>query len=161
MNILKHDSEPSRFLINLVTPLVIILLCSCSPSAKHPQPTPPKTPPATSPPPLQPASSVERHLLSTIKQAETLGPGNPLLLSSLYSLATFYQDRRDFHKAALQYQRVLEIKEQQTGPNHPDVAEVLQRYAKVLHQANRHAEAENLSERAQSILAKPSSPQPH
>jgi tetratricopeptide (TPR) repeat protein len=161
MNILKHDSKKIWLFTSLVTTLTLFLLSSCSPSVKHPQPKHPKSQPAASPPPLQSASSVERQLLTTVKQAETLGTGNPLLLSSLYSLATFYQDRQDFHKAALQYQRVLEIKEQQTGPDHPDVAEVLQRYAKVLHQANRHAEAESLSARAQSILANPSPPQTH
>jgi len=129
--------------------IVVISIGACT---THPSPGryPVHNPPLSSP------HSVEQHLLSTIKQAESLEPGNPLLLSSLFSLATYYQDQKKFEQAAIQYQRILDLKEAQNGPNHPDLANILNRYAKVLHQANRHSEAKSMTARANSILAKSS-----
>lgn len=101
---------------------------------------------------------VEQQLLTTIKDAEGLGEGNPLLLSSLYSLANFYQDRKEYDKAAAQYQRALHIKEEMSGPDHPDVAAILQQYAHLLQEAQRPAEAANLLARANAILARNSPP---
>jgi tetratricopeptide (TPR) repeat protein len=105
-------------------------------------------------------SSVEQQLLATVKDAERLGPGNPLLLSSLYSLATYYEDRKEYDKAANQYERALTLKEAANGPNHPDVAAILQRYARLLQEAKRPSEAANLLLRADAILARSSSPPP-
>ena len=105
-------------------------------------------------------SSVEQQLLATVKDAERLGPGNPLLLSSLYSLATYYEDRKEYDKAANQYERALKLKEEANGPNHPDVAAILQRYARLLQEANRPSEAANLLLRADAILAQSSPPPP-
>ncbi len=102
----------------------------------------------------QPA--VEQQLLATIQHAESLGQGNPLLLSSLYSLADYYHGRKEYEKSADQYLRALHIKESISGPNHPDLAIILQRYARVLQEANRPTEAANLLARAEAILAKPS-----
>jgi tetratricopeptide (TPR) repeat protein len=104
---------------------------------------------------------VEQQLLATVKNAEGLGPGNPLLLSSLYSLATYYGDRKEYDKAAAQYERALQLKEEANGPNHPDVAAILQRYARLLQEAKRLSEAANLLLRADAILAHSSSPSPH
>ncbi|MGD9852130.1 MAG: tetratricopeptide repeat protein [Nitrospirales bacterium] len=122
-----------------------IAACNHHPShTRHPRPTPSLSSP----------SSVEQHLLATVKQAESLQPGNPLLLSSLYSLATYYEDQKEFEKSALQYKRVLDLKEHQIGPNHPDLAVILNRYAQVLHQAKRHSEAQSVTARANAILRK-------
>ena len=96
---------------------------------------------------------VEQQLLATIKNAENLEEGNPLLLSSLYSLASFYHDRKEYDKAVDQYQRALHIKERMSGPNHPDVAAILQQYARVLQEAKRPTQAANLLARADAILA--------
>ena len=101
-------------------------------------------------------STAEQQLLTTIRNAEGLGQGNPLLLSSVYSLANFYHDRQEYNKAAQQYQRALELKEEMSGPNHPDIAAILQRYARVLQEANRPTEAANLLARAEAILAQSS-----
>ena len=97
---------------------------------------------------------VEQQLLTTIHHAEHLEPGNPLLLSSLYSLANFYQDRKEYEKAAEQYEQALQIKEAVSGPTHPDVAVLLKRYARLLYEADRPTEAANLLARAEAILAK-------
>ncbi|MDH5428285.1 MAG: tetratricopeptide repeat protein, partial [Nitrospirota bacterium] len=50
--------------------------------------------------------------------------------------------------------RALHIKESINGPDHPDLAVILQRYAQVLQEANRQTEAANLLARAKAILAK-------
>ena len=99
------------------------------------------------------SEEVETQLLETVKTAENLGEGNPLLMSSLYSLATFYEQQGEIEKAETQYQRALSIKEQTSGPNHPDVAIILNKYAGLLRQAHRDEEAEHLSRRAREIMA--------
>ena len=126
--------------------LLFILFSACN---HHPQG--PHSPKAQ--PPL-----VEQQLLSTVKNAETLGQGNPLLLSSLYSLANYYHDRKEYDKAAAQYERALNIKEEMSGPDHPDIAAILQRYARLLQEAKRPTEAANLLARADAILAHSSAP---
>ena len=107
------------------------------------------------------ARNVEQQLLATIHHAESLELGNPLLLSSLYSLADFYHDRKEYDKAADQYQRALTIKEAINGPEHSDIAAILQRYARLLQEAKRPTEAANLLARADAILAHSSHPSPH
>ena len=103
-------------------------------------------------------SLVEHQLLATIKNAEKLEQGNPLLLSSLYSLANYYHDRKEYDKAAHQYQRALTIKEEISGPDHPDIAEILRCYARVLQEAQRPTEAASLLARADAILARSTPP---
>lgn len=104
--------------------------------------------------------SAEQQLLQTVKHAESLGKGNPLVLSSLYSLADYYRSQRQFDKAEEQYQKALRLKEELSGPNHPDIVTILKNYASLLREAQRYAEAENLTSRASAILAKSSPPLP-
>jgi tetratricopeptide (TPR) repeat protein len=73
-------------------------------------------------------------------------------------LANFYQDRKEYDKAAAQYERALHIKEEMSGPDHPDIAAILQRYARLLQEANRPTEAANHLARANAILARSSPP---
>jgi tetratricopeptide (TPR) repeat protein len=127
----------------------LLILCAFFSACHH---HPQKYPQNNSDTKTQPAL-VEQQLLNTIQHAETLGPGNPLLLSSLYSLADFYHDRKEYEKSADQYQRALNIKESINGPDHPDLAVILQRYARVLQEAKRPTEAANLLARANAILA--------
>jgi Tfp pilus assembly protein PilF len=103
-------------------------------------------------------SPLEKELVATVTNAERLGPGNPLLLSSLYSLAAYYEDRKEYDKAANQYERALQLKEEANGPNHPDVAAILRRYARMLQEAKRPSEAASLLTRADAIL--PLTPSP-
>ena len=108
------------------------------------------------------SENAEVQLLQTLETAESLGTGNPLLLSSLYSLAAYYQEQGEVGKAEDQYKRALTLKEQVSGPEHPDVAMILHNYAGLLREAHRYQEAENLSARANAILAKRSpSPSSH
>ncbi|GJL63672.1 MAG: hypothetical protein NPIRA04_23260 [Nitrospirales bacterium] len=109
-------------------------------------------------------SNVETQLLQTVEHAESLGKGNPLLLSSLYSLASYYRSQKQYTKAEMQYKKALKMKEELSGPNHQDVVTILEKYADLLREAKRYPEAENLASRAAAILAKPTStpqsPQP-
>lgn len=136
------------------------LLSGCT--SRSPQPSSPSTtrtsPSSTTVNPRQ--TSAEQQLLATVKHAEMLGPGNPLLLSSLYSLATFYGERKEYEKASAQYERALQLKEEASGRNHPDVAAILRRYARLLEEAGRPAEAQKLLLRADAILAQSSAPLP-
>lgn len=139
--------SPSHPRIILCTSLLLLyaLISACH---HYPQEYPQGHQAPKTQPPL-----VEQQLLATIQHAETLGPGNPLLLSSLYSLADYYHDRKEYEKSADQYQRALNIKESINGPDHPDIAVILQRYARVLQEAKRPTEAANLLARANAILA--------
>ncbi len=125
--------------------LLLIQLSACSPLDQNN----PQKHPETAPQPLL----AEQHLLSTIKNAEMLGKGNPLLLSSLYSLANFHHPRKEYDKAAAHYERALKLKGNISGPNHPDIANILQRYARLLKEAKRPTEAANLIARTDTILA--------
>ena len=107
--------------------------------------------------PSKPSPHVETQLLETLETAESLGQGNPLLMSSLYSLAMYYQEQGEIEKAEFQYKRALALKEEVSGPEHPDVATILNKYAGLLRTAHRYQEAENLSARAHAIMAKQSS----
>jgi Tetratricopeptide repeat len=50
--------------------------------------------------------------------------------------------------------RLLRMREEALGPEHPDVAETLEKYADLLRRRDRPAEAEALAARAQEIRAK-------
>ena len=102
-------------------------------------------------------SNIEQQLLETIEGAERLGKGNPLVLSSLYSLATYYRSQKQYDKAEEQYQKALRLKEELSGPDHPDIVIILKNYADLLREAKRYPEAESLSARAATILTKNSS----
>jgi len=102
----------------------------------------------------------EAQLLQTLKAAESLGQGNPLLLSSLYSLAMFYREQGEFHKAETQYKRALALKENLNGPDHSDLVIILKNYAALLRDANRQNEADSVLARAKDIMDK-HQPLPH
>ena len=112
----------------------------------------------TSPAPSQ--HHAEKQLLQTVAHAESLGKGNPLVLSSLYSLATYYRSQGQYEKAEAQYKKALQLKEELSGPDHPDIVTILENYAALLREAKRYSEAENLASRAAAIMAKSSSTSP-
>ncbi len=147
------DNPTSRTVRGLFLLALVVMACT-------PQQPQQSASPQNRQPRIVKVSTAEQQLLRTIQNAESLGQDNPLLLSSVYSLANFYHDHQEYDKAARQYQRALELKEAISGPNHPDVAAILQRYARVLQEAKRPSEAANLLARAQAILAQSPSPQP-
>jgi len=115
----------------------------------------------STPPPISPTEvthiqqhhDVENQLLQTMAKARKLGPANPLLLSTIYSLASFYRDHEEFEKAERMYQEALSLKEQVNGPEHQDVAMILHQYADLLREAHRLQEATALEHRARQIQA--------
>ena len=113
--------------------------------------------------PIEQQENVEQQLLRTLAEARKLGPANPLLLSTMYSLASFYREHQAYGKAERLYQEALLLKEQQQGPHHPDLAIILNQYAALLRDAQRPQEASELEHRAHQIQnspAPPSSSQP-
>jgi hypothetical protein len=64
-----------------------------------------------------------------------------------------YQDQGGYVQAEPLYQRALAIWERALGPGHPDVAKVLQNYARLLREMKRGAAARELEARAQAIWA--------
>ncbi len=98
--------------------------------------------------------NAEQQLLKAVAQARKLDPANPLLLSSLYSLAEFFRSQREFSKAESIYQQALSLKEHANGPDHPDVATILENYAALLRESDRPEKAQQLESRAKAIRAK-------
>ena len=153
------DGEKSGFHARSFSPLITICwLCivshGCTKSSRTSLPATPDQSSSTS------QHHAEKQLLQTVVHAESLGKGNPLVLSSLYSLATYYRSQGQYEKAEVQYKKALRLKEELSGPNHPDIVTILENYASLLREARRFSEAENLASRAASIMAKSSSTPP-
>jgi tetratricopeptide (TPR) repeat protein len=50
---------------------------------------------------------------------------HPLVANSLHNLATLYRDQGRYAEAEPLFQRALQIREQQFGPEHPETAETI------------------------------------
>jgi len=74
--------------------------------------------------------------------------------TSLNNLAGLYYTQGQYAQAEPLYQGALAIREKALGPEHPQVAAVLENYAALLHKLNRDGEADELEARAQAISAK-------
>ena len=151
LHIKQLIKQPAFYTVGILCGLALTLgACTKSPSLHDSRVSSPSTHRDSHPS----SQKAEVQLLQTLETAESLGNGNPLLLSSLYSLASYYQEQGEVGKAEFQYKRALTLKEQVSGPEHPDVAMILHNYAGLLREAHRYQEAENLSARANAILAK-------
>ncbi len=73
---------------------------------------------------------------------------------SLTNLAALYQAQGNYAEAEPLYQRALAIWERALGPEHPDVAKVLNSYASLLRETGRADEAAEMEARAKAIRAK-------
>ena len=76
------------------------------------------------------------------------------MATSLNRLAALYYSQGKYNEAEPLYRRALSIWEKALGPEHPDVATVLENYALLLRKTNREAQAEELEARARAIRAK-------
>ena len=143
------------FILRLVSSGALLLLVSCGgvPLKSTPPPSLPPTEVTHIKPPQQPQLDVEDQLLHTMAEARKLGPANPLLLSTMYSLAAFYREHDEFKKAEGMYQEALALKEHANGHEHQDVAMILHQYAALLRDAGRSQEATALEHRARQIQA--------
>ena len=147
----------THFITRVISLGLLLGLVSCSsvPLKSTPPPIPP-----TEVTHIEQQHDVEDQLLKTMAKARTLGPANPLLLSTMYSLASFYRDHGEFEKAEGMYQEALSIKEHVNGPEHQDVAIILHQYAALLRDAHRLQEATVLEHRARQIQASHNQPTP-
>ena len=93
----------------------------------------------------------EKQLLRALKEAENFGEQDPRLAASLNNLALLYYAQGQYAEAEPFYQRSLAIWEKALGPEHPDVATILENYADLLRELDRNREAEELEERARAI----------
>lgn len=145
--------SPRPFVLALAFLFLVMGLAHCSRSPHTPLGSPPLS---SSPAPVEEASSaqdVEQQLLTTLAEARKLGHANPLLLSTMYSLASFYREHGAFEKAELLYQEALAMKEKVGGPRHQDLVIILNQYAALLREAHRDQEASELEHRAHQIQA--------
>ena len=99
-------------------------------------------------------AEAEKLWLAALKEAKTFVGDDPRLATSLNNLAELYRAQGKYAQAEPLYQRALAIWQKALGPEHPQVAMVLENYAALLHWLNRDAEADKMEARAQAIRAK-------
>ena len=148
---MKNPNHSTLFIAQVITLVFLLGLVNCSrvPSKSTlPQSQQPKEITNT-----HEQQSVESQLLKTMEEARNLGPANPLLLSTMYSLASFYREHQEFEKAEGIYQKAISLKEQVYGPGHQDIAIILNQYEALLRDARRVQEATALEHRARQIQA--------
>ncbi len=102
-------------------------------------------------PAVSAATNSERELLAEVRSAETGGGEDLALASALYRLGILRRQQGKFPEAERLYRRALAIRERQQGPNHPDVAVVLNNLAALEAAEGDEAAAQPLLERALTI----------
>jgi len=137
------------FRSNLLTLLLTFLTTHCTP-------LPSDTLSSTTSGPVISGKSreVEGHLTETLQEARKLGRENPLYLSTLFSLANFYREQKIYPEAQALYRELIAIKEQVSGPDHPDLVIILEQLASMLRETGRSLEAEFFTLRAESIRSR-------
>ena len=75
------------------------------------------------------------------------------MATSLNNLAVLYHAQGRYAEAELLYQRALAIYEKTLGPEHPNVADLLENHAEFLRATDRNEEARAFEARAQMIRA--------
>lgn len=75
-----------------------------------------------------------QQLQAALAVTNTLSQHDPRVASSLMNLATLYHAQKQYAQAAPLYERALRLREQSLGEAHPQVADVLEAYANLLHQ---------------------------
>ena len=73
------------------------------------------------------------------------------MATSLNNLALFYDAQGKYAEAEPLFQRALAIVVKVLGPEHPNVAQMLENYAGLLRKMDRNEEVEELEERARAI----------
>jgi tetratricopeptide (TPR) repeat protein len=107
---------------------------------------------SAAPSPAVPAETdTEQALLAELRAAEHNGSDDLARAGTLYNLAILRRQQGDAAEAERLYRQALEIRERKEGPNHPDVAVILNNLA-ALAAAQRHYDAaQPLLERALTI----------
>lgn len=82
-----------------------------------------------------------------------MGLGHPCLAMTLNNRAKVFRLQSKYTEVERLYQQSLNIREKALGPDHPDLARVLENHADLLRKINDEAQAEKLEARAQAIRA--------
>ena len=80
-----------------------------------------------------------------------LGTNHPHLVQPLVTLGMVRQAQGKFDQAELVYIRAIRITEHSLNPTHPRLIPLYERYASLLHQANRKDEAEVIEKKIESL----------
>ena len=104
-------------------------------------------------------ADAEKSLQATLKAAETFGPQDPRLATSLNNLAVLYKTQGKYAEAEQLYKQSLEIREKALGPKHSDVAQSLNNLAEVYRAQGKYTEAEPLYKQSLAIREKALGPQ--
>ncbi len=75
------------------------------------------------------------------------------MANSLHNVAKLYFLQHRYGEAEALYSRAVAIMEKSLGPDHPDLAHTLDRYALLLQKTKRNSEASTMKARAKAILA--------
>ncbi len=101
-------------------------------------------------------AEADKQWSAAVKIAEEFSLEDPRLAINLNNLAVLYRAQGKYAEAEQLHQRSLAIYEKARGPDHPDVATVLENYADLLSKTGRADEAAKMEARAQAIRAKQS-----
>jgi tetratricopeptide (TPR) repeat protein len=96
----------------------------------------------------------ERQFATAVELAKALGQDDPRLALSLFHQADALVAQARFDDAIPLFRRALEIGEKALGPDHPDIAPVLEHYAVPLRETGRLAQAEAAEDRVRIIRAR-------
>ncbi len=88
-------------------------------------------------------------------EAEIFGTDDHRLPWTMSALAAVYRSQERFIEAEALFQRALAVLEAAYGPEHPDMAQIMEDHAILLRNTERGGEAEELETRAEAIRAKP------
>ena len=99
-------------------------------------------------------AEAEKQWVSALKEAETFGPQDPRLATSLNNLAALYKAQGKYAEAEPLHLRALAIREKVLGPEHPQVATSLNNLAELYRTQGKYAQAEPLYKRSLAIKEK-------
>lgn len=89
-----------------------------------------------------------------LQEAESAGPNDPRIVTSLNNLGNCYRQQGKFAEAEPCYKRAIEVQTRLKGPLSPDMVPIFDNYAKMLRAAQREAEAQKMEAKARAIFAK-------
>ena len=96
----------------------------------------------------------EKRWLAALEEAESFGPDDQRLGTSLNNLGVLYQARGKYAEAEPLFKRSLAIREKALGAEHPDVIQSLNNVAGFYYNQGKYAEAEPLYKHLLAILGK-------
>jgi tetratricopeptide (TPR) repeat protein len=97
------------------------------------------------------AETLYHRSVAIIEKFESGGADSPALPLRLTSLAEVLRAQGKYDEAETQYKRALTVTEKCLGPDFPEIAAILEKYAPLLNDMNRPEEAEALLNRAETI----------